>query len=288
MNAAASQKKRGATGRNTPSTARCSGRSTFAVGSKGTRSTSIPVEAATSRKKTVKGNLGSEQPPTARVKYASNTPTRTWKCHAAPGVKKGARIQDGLLLHRVSSGNPEAINECIARFGGLVWSLARRSGLPDSELEDAVHEIFTELWQNGHKYDPTIASEAAFVAIIARRRLIDRRRRINRRPTFAEINENSGYAPPTQSVRPELIEEAAVASKALETLSVEQQRVLRLSVYEGLSHELISRATGLPLGTVKTHARRGLIRLREMLKDSPSAGGDSPTSAVFDSQGGGK
>jgi RNA polymerase sigma-70 factor (ECF subfamily) len=51
----------------------------------------------------------------------------------------------------------------------------------------------------------------------------------------------------------------------LTQLSNEQQRVLRLSVYEGLSHELIARSTGLPLGTVKTHARRGLIKLREIL-----------------------
>lgn len=289
MNAAASQRKRGAKGRNTPSSARCSSRSTFVVRTQGTRSTPLAKEAVGQRKKTVKGNPGREQTSVDSVKYASHTSPSTWTCHAAPRVKKGARIQDGLLLHRVSSGNPEAINECIARFGGLVWSLARRSGLPDAELEDAVHEIFTELWQNGHKYDPTIASEAAFVAIIARRRLIDRRRRISRRPTFAEINENSGFAPGTQSARPELIEEAAVASKALETLSVEQQRVLRLSVYEGLSHELISRATGLPLGTVKTHARRGLIRLREMLKDSPSSGGgELSASAASDSDGGGK
>ena len=61
-----------------------------------------------------------------------------------------------------------------------------------------------------------------------------------------------------EPVKSELGEEAARAAKAFETLTPEQQRVLRLSVYEGLSHELIARSTGLPLGTVKTHARRGL------------------------------
>ena len=188
-------------------------------------------------------------------------------------------ISSQLLLHRVSSGDSAAVQECIGRFGGLVWALARRSGLPEAELEDAVHEIFTELWHNGHKYDPQIASEAAFVAIIARRRLIDRRRRIGRRPTTQELNEITGASAATQvRATTEIAEEAAVAAKALETLSTEQQRVLRLSVYEGLSHELISRATGLPLGTVKTHARRGLLRLREMLSGeqlSPSTGGAS-------------
>jgi RNA polymerase sigma factor (sigma-70 family) len=193
------------------------------------------------------------------------------RCGASNGTMAISAEQ---LLHRVSAGNADAVQECIARFGGLVWALARRSGLPESELEDAVHDIFTELWHNGHKYDPNIASEAAFVAIIARRRLIDRRRRISRRPASSELTEFNGGAAagPTPGSRPEVAEEAATAARALESLSAEQQRVLRLSVYEGLSHELISRATGLPLGTVKTHARRGLMRLREMLggpKNSP-------------------
>jgi RNA polymerase sigma-70 factor (ECF subfamily) len=163
------------------------------------------------------------------------------------------------------------VQEVIARYGGLVWSLARRLGLPDSETEDAVHEVFTEIWRNGHRYDPKIASETAFVATIARRRLIDRRRRISRQPVKQQITEAvvGGEQEPT---RPEVGEEAARAAKAFETLSPEQQRVLRLSVYEGLSHELIARSTGLPLGTVKTHARRGLIKLREMLGRSTDNG----------------
>jgi RNA polymerase sigma factor (sigma-70 family) len=134
-------------------------------------------------------------------------------------------------------------------------------------MEDAVHEIFTELWQHGHKYDPSIASEAAFVAVIARRRLIDRRRKLGRQPLKQELPENLDAKGAVPGRTTEISEDAAVAAKALSTLSPDQQRVLRLSVYEGLSHELISRATGLPLGTVKTHARRGLIRLREILAD---------------------
>jgi RNA polymerase sigma-70 factor (ECF subfamily) len=164
----------------------------------------------------------------------------------------------------VSTGDSAAVQEVITRYGGLVWSLARRLGLPESETEDAVHEVFTELWRNGRRYDPTIASETAFVATIARRRLIDRRRKISRQPPKQQVTE-AVVAETRAPDRPELGEEAARAAKAFATLTTEQQRVLRLSVYEGLSHELIARSTGLPLGTVKTHARRGLIKLREML-----------------------
>lgn len=162
------------------------------------------------------------------------------------------------------------MQECIARFGGLIWSLARRIGLPESEAEDVVHEVFVEIWKNGHKYDASIASETAFVATIARRRMIDRRRRIGRQPIKATLTDDAGSPAPSPDA-PALSEEARRAARAFAQLTNDQQRVLRLSVYEGLSHELISRATGMPLGTVKTHARRGLMRLREVLGNDAKA-----------------
>ena len=201
-----------------------------------------------------------------------------------PLAKSEAPVISEYLLHRVSRGDSEAVKECIARFGGLIWTLARRVGLPESESEDAVHEIFTELWRHGGKYDPTIASETAFVATIARRRLIDRRRKIGRQPIKQQLlEETSPGESNASSDRAFVVEEAGRAERALEQLSNEQQRVLRLSVYEGLSHELIARSTGLPLGTVKTHARRGLIKLREMLGVE---GG--PVAPVDGSEGGAK
>jgi RNA polymerase sigma factor (sigma-70 family) len=192
------------------------------------------------------------------------------------------------LLHRVSRGDAEAVRECIARFGGLIWTLARRVGLPENESEDAVHEIFTELWKHGHKYDPTIASETAFVATIARRRLIDRRRRVSRQPAKQQIIEESAPAPGGASSQKTFVaEEAARAEQALTQLTNEQQRVLRLSVYEGLSHELIARSTGMPLGTVKTHARRGLIKLREMLGVPQPVNGDGNSDGSSEVKNGG-
>lgn len=180
-----------------------------------------------------------------------------------------------LLLHRVSRGDDAAVRECIARFGGLVWTLARRAGLKDAEAEDAVQEVFAELWRSGARYDPAIASETAFIATIARRRLIDRRRRATRHAGASPIVDDEQISAPQPPPPPvDSSDEATKAARALCTLSHDQQRVLRLAVYEGLSHELISRATGLPLGTVKTHARRGLMRLRELL--GHASAGDEP------------
>jgi RNA polymerase sigma-70 factor (ECF subfamily) len=185
------------------------------------------------------------------------------------------RSVSDLLLQRVAKGDQAAIAELTDRYGGLVWSLTRRFCYEPSDAEDAVQEIFVDLWRSAARFDPAVAGEATFVAMIARRRLIDRRRRSGRRPTATELSDTAG------DVRSAAVEdafavreEAATAEAAMETLRPEQQRVLRMSIYQGLSHERIAEATGMPLGTVKTHARRGLIRLRNMLTEGSESAAD--------------
>jgi RNA polymerase sigma factor (sigma-70 family) len=170
------------------------------------------------------------------------------------------------ILHRVAEGDQDAIKECMDRFGGLVWSLARRLAGNAAEAEDAVQEIFIDVWRSAGRFDPTIASETTFIAMIARRRLIDRGRRRARRPEVAAIPETIESDGP--AFDPAEVEEAAKAAlSAMERLRPEQRKVLELSIQFGRSHEQIAGTTGLPLGTVKTHARRGLIRLREILAE---------------------
>ena len=171
------------------------------------------------------------------------------------------------ILERVARNEPGAVDEMMSRFGGLVWSLARRSCPTSAEAEDAVQEIFVEIWRTAARFDASIAGEATFVAMITRRRLIDRTRRRSRRPESVALTESSP-APEPNNDDLEIAEEAGVASEAFEKLRPEQQKVLRLAIHHGRSHEQIAATTGMPLGTVKTHARRGLIRLRQLLEGS--------------------
>jgi RNA polymerase sigma factor (sigma-70 family) len=176
------------------------------------------------------------------------------------------------LLPRVAHGDAAAVREVLSRYGGLVWTLAQRMLANRADAEDAVQEIFLDLWSHAGRFDPKLASEATFVALLARRRLIDRRRRGSRRPTPQPLPPQ--LAGPDEADAPaELADEARHARAALAQLRPEQRRVLELAIDRGLTHEEIARVTGLPLGTVKTHARRGLIRLRELL-DVPPPGGD--------------
>ena len=83
------------------------------------------------------------------------------------------------ILQRIASGDSLAVQECLDTYGGLIWSLARRM-LPDvNEAEDAVQEIFIEIWKTAERFDESKSSETTYVAMIARRRLIDRLRKSN-------------------------------------------------------------------------------------------------------------
>jgi RNA polymerase sigma-70 factor (ECF subfamily) len=168
------------------------------------------------------------------------------------------------VLPRIAAGDPAAVPDCIARYGGLVWSLARRFLGNPADAEDAVQEVFIELWKNAARYDPSRASEPTYITMIARRRLIDRKRRAGRVPPAQPLGDDSAAAPRV-GVQVEIEDEAVKAAAVLNELRDDERRVIQMAVYEGLTHEEIASATGLPVGTVKTHIRRGLIRVRERL-----------------------
>jgi RNA polymerase sigma-70 factor (ECF subfamily) len=165
------------------------------------------------------------------------------------------------VLPGVARGDPAAIRACIERYERLLVSMARR--LVPNEVEDAVQEAFVDLWRSAARFDPALGSEPVFVAMVARRRFIDRRRRARARHDDAAVE-----LPALQdfsAASPDRGAEASIALEALRRLRPEQQRVLVLSLYQGLSHDEIAAQTGMPLGTVKAHARRGLARIRAAL-----------------------
>ncbi len=129
-----------------------------------------------------------------------------------------------------------------------------------------MQEVFVDVWKNAGRFDEAQASETTFIAMIARRRVIDRIRHSTRRIS-ADSLDDVLLEPFTRADQTmQMSVEANEAAKAMRTLRPEQQQVLRLSIVQGMSHQEISDATGMPLGTVKTHARRGLTQVREVLR----------------------
>lgn len=171
------------------------------------------------------------------------------------------------LLTRIANGDTEAVDECIDRYGGLVWSLARRLSSSVADAEDAVQEVFVDLWKNADRFRGELAGEVTFVAMLARRRLIDRLRKSRRELESQPIDELTlQLASPPQTSPAELAEEVARAAACLERLRKDERKVLELSIYHGLPQTRIAEQTGLALGTVKTRARRGLSQLRDCMQ----------------------
>jgi RNA polymerase sigma-70 factor (ECF subfamily) len=179
------------------------------------------------------------------------------------------------LLERIAAGDALAVEGCLDKYRGLVWSIARRFAGNHADAEDAVQEVFIEVWRHAGRFDPAVASESTFVGTVARRRLIDRRRRQARRPETVSLPAEPTASTPPETDRVETLDEGQRARGLLDQLRPQQREVLTLSIDEGMSQQEIAEVTKLPLGTVKTHARRGLMRLRELLEASPAraAGG---------------
>ena len=146
-----------------------------------------------------------------------------------------------------------------------VWSVARKLCPNHADAEDAVQETFIDVWRHAGRFDPQVASEATYITMIARRRLIDRFRRRSRELDTATIQEEMVESTSRHVQQTEIKEEAARARQTMQQLRPEQRQVLELSITQGLSQSQIAETTNLPLGTVKTHARRGLMKLRELL-----------------------
>lgn len=194
---------------------------------------------------------------------------------AGAGVVRQIKAGQENLLPKLSGGDPNAAQECLDRYGRLIWSLARRRIRNTQEAEDAVQEIFLAIWKNADRFDPAKASEPTFVTMIARRRLIDLYRRKERQPHTSGSEEELAMLPGTLSETLEHQADAKLALRVMKDLDEKERRVILLSVYQGMSHSEISKHTDIPLGTVKTYIRRGLQRVRASLEKGPSRPGGS-------------
>lgn len=176
------------------------------------------------------------------------------------------------VLQRIASGDSAAVGECIDQYGALVWSLARRFSRPPSDAEDATQEIFLDIWRTAAQFDPSLGSEKVYIATIARRRLIDRWRKIRHEPPMDSVEVLDlvawSYPPDTAS---EISVDVEKASLAFAQLRTEHRQVLELALLNGLSQTEIAMRLNIPLGTVKSAIRRGLIQVREFMNIAVSA-----------------
>lgn len=180
------------------------------------------------------------------------------------------------LLERIAQGDQDSMSLLIDRYAGLVWSLVRRKIANSVEAEDLVQEIFAEIWKSAHRFNPELGSEATFIAVITRRRVIDVIRKITRHEPTVPFDGALEFS--TVSDEPKIDTESEITSaiQVLQSLSPQRRKVIELSIIRGLSHSQIAESTNMPLGSVKAHIRRGLEEVRKLLnqKNSGSSAGE--------------
>jgi RNA polymerase sigma-70 factor (ECF subfamily) len=169
------------------------------------------------------------------------------------------------ILPQIAAGEARAMNRCITQYGGIVWSIARRYIKDTAEAEDLVQEVFTEVWKKSASFNPAIASESTFIGLIARRRAIDFLRRSGRRPDFEPLSAAESLPQPVFQNHSVTCDPETVRA-SLANLPPDTRQLFHLFFEDGFTHPEIAEKTGLPLGTIKTRLRRGLITLRDQLQ----------------------
>lgn len=177
------------------------------------------------------------------------------------------------LIARIRERDAEALAALYDLTLGRVYGLILRVVRQPADAEEVVCDLFMQVWEKAADYAPERGSVMAWLQTQAWSRAVDRLRKLRRRGNEISLHPEDGESAYTECEGPgvEQIAEAWYAGngirQAFKSLTEAQQNILQLAFFEDMSHQEISDRTGIPLGTVKSHARRGLAALRAVLGD---------------------
>lgn len=166
-----------------------------------------------------------------------------------------------------SSGNPAGLAEAYRRWSPLVHTLALRSLRNASEAEDVTQAVFLQGWRGRHTYDPSRRPLRAWLVGITRHLVADRLSERNRDRALQErvVASDPGARATMVDSLAESVADAVVVADCMSRLESPRREIVHLSFFDGLTHSQISTTLDMPLGTVKSHIRRGLLELRDHL-----------------------
>jgi RNA polymerase sigma-70 factor (ECF subfamily) len=171
------------------------------------------------------------------------------------------------LLGRSSRGDDAAFASLYDLTSARVYGLARRVVRDPAQAEEVAQEAYLEIWRQSTRYDEARGNPLAWMLTIVHRRAVDRVRSAEsareRDTRYATVGDGPEYDVVEETVTATL--EIARVRKALTSLTVVQREAITLAYYGGYTHREVSELLDVPLGTVKTRMRDGLIRLRDTL-----------------------
>ncbi len=179
------------------------------------------------------------------------------------------KYTDGELVQALRAGESLALGRIYDRYGSLVYRLALRILISSQEAADLTQEIFLNFWHN-QTYSPDRGSLSSYLTTLTRSRAIDKLRSRTTQGKFVQRWSQfmaTATPPPTPFDLAAINQRATGVQQALSELTDRQRQVLEMAYYEGLSQSEISAQLNVPLGTVKSWSRQGLLQLRKTLKD---------------------
>jgi RNA polymerase sigma-70 factor, ECF subfamily len=171
---------------------------------------------------------------------------------------------DRELAEAFRAGDEQALRVIYDRWAGMVHRLGARCLPSAADAEDLTQQVFVAAWRGRAGYDPDRGSLGTWLLAIARTQVANGLRALHRDRKVAAATRaaSPAVADASPGEHPDRVADQLLVADELDRLPAEQQRVLRMAFYDDLTHAQIAAATGLPLGTVKSHLRRGLQRLK--------------------------
>jgi RNA polymerase sigma factor (sigma-70 family) len=186
----------------------------------------------------------------------------------------GTKRETLALAEGLASGSLDALSECYRLWGPLVMGIAARSLGNRTDAEDVTQQVFVSAWQSRGTLRPSESALPAWLIGIARRRVADeyaRRARATRNAQKVVANTPAGADVEGTNAADRLVD-GVLLREALSQLTEPRRTVLHLAYVEDRTQEDIANRLDLPLGTVKSHMRRGLLQLRRDLRDGWEGG----------------
>src|SRR5262249_14801882 len=181
-------------------------------------------------------------------------------------------MTDVELISRITRRDRAAFDAFYDRYAQIIFGLCLRILRDRAEAEDALQDIFVQIWKEAERFDPARASAKTWIFTIARSRSLDRYRSRKSVQQRVEPDTTDFAAVPSAGDLQQSSLMQQYVGRALEQLSKDQRYVLELSYYEGLTQEEIAERLGEPLGTIKSRIRSSLIKLRSLFAGEKSDG----------------
>jgi RNA polymerase sigma-70 factor (ECF subfamily) len=174
-------------------------------------------------------------------------------------------------LDRIKGGDQDALAALYDQTSAVVFGIAQRVLESRADAEEVALDVYKQIWRGAHAYDVNRGSVGSWLVLLARSRALDRRRT---KASQVRVERSWDDEPGIQPVTSGFEQNSVIAldyqrvSVALGALPAEQRQVIEMGFLLGLSHSELSAKLNLPLGTVKTRIRQGMLKLRQLLGEA--------------------